>query len=72
MNRLTSGHRDLIKEQVKIRNDFGQVSSELTTKLKDNMAALDYEKRVIQEAEKQLSSMTYKISSMFGTENSTF
>ncbi|XP_028399908.1 protein brambleberry-like [Dendronephthya gigantea] len=69
LDRLTSGHKDLIQEQVKIRSEFGNVNKELTTKIKENVVALDYEKRVIKEAEKQLSSMTEAIANAL--ENTT-
>ena len=67
LNRLTSGHKDLIQEQVRIRNEFGDVNKELTTKMNENVVALDYEKRIIKEAEKQLSSMTAAIANTLGT-----
>ncbi|CAB3999667.1 Hypothetical predicted protein [Paramuricea clavata] len=66
LNRLTSGHRDLIKEQVRIRNEFGNVNKDLTAKMNENMVALDYEKRIIKEAEQQLSSMTEAIATTLG------
>ena len=66
LNRLTSGHKDLIQEQVKIRSEFGNVNKELATKMNDNMVALNHEKRIIKEAERQLSSMTEAIATTLG------
>lgn len=42
------------------------MNKELTTKIKENVVALDYEKRIIKEAEKQLSSMTESIANALG------
>lgn len=66
MDRLTSGHRDLIQEQVRIRSEFGNVNKELTTKINENMVALDYEKRIIKEAEQQISTMSEAIATTLG------
>ena len=69
LDRLTSGHKDLIEEQVRIRNEFGNVNKELTTKISENMVALDFEKRIIKEAEHQLSSMAEAIATTLGKRN---
>lgn len=66
MDRLTSGHRDLIQEQVRIRSEFGNVNKELMTKINENMVALDYEKRIIKEAEQQISTMSEAIATTLG------
>ena len=71
LNRLTSGHRGLIKEQVRIRNEFGNVNKDLTAKMNENMVALEYEKRIIKEAEQQLSSMTEAIATTLGKGNTS-
>ena len=61
-----TGHKDLIQEQVRIRSEFGNVNKELTSKMTENMAALNYEKKIIKEAEQQLSSMSNAIASTLG------
>ena len=66
LDTLTSGHKDLIEEQVRIRSEFGNVNKELTTKISENMVALDFEKRIIKEAEQQLSSMAEAIATTLG------
>ena len=71
LDRLTSGHKDLIQEQVKIRSEFGNVNKELATKMNENMVALNYEKKVIKEAEQQLSSMTEAIATTLGKQRCT-
>ena len=63
-----TGHKDLIQEQVRIRSEFGNVNKELTSKMTENMAALNYEKKIIKEAEQQLSSMSNAIASTLGKE----
>ena len=68
LDRLTSGHKDLIQEQVRIRNEFGNVNKELTAKISENMVALDFEKRIIKEAEQQLSFMASTIATTLGKE----
>lgn len=67
--RLTSGHENLIQEQVRIRSEFNDVNKELTNKMTDNVVALNYEKRIIKEAEEQLTSMSQAIASTL--ENTT-
>jgi phosphopantetheine adenylyltransferase len=66
LDTLTSGHKDLIEEQVRIRSEFGNVNKELSTKISENMVALDFEKRIIKEAEQQLSSMAEAIATTLG------
>ena len=66
LDRLTSGHKNLIEEQVRIRSEFGNVNKDLTSKMQENMVALNHEKRIIKEAEKQLSSMTEAIATTLG------
>lgn len=69
LTRLTSGHKNLLKEQVRIRSEFSNVNKELTSKMSENMVALNYEKRIIKEAEKQLSSMSEIIATTLGEED---
>jgi hypothetical protein len=42
------------------------VNNELTAKINENMAALDFEKRIIKEAEQQLSFMASAIATTLG------